>query len=80
VRHFNTAAAHLLEDLAPGVEAAIAFEGVAAPEGWWVLGPRTQRELPVSVAGKDYEARCTAVAVPGMKDRVTVVRLRAAGA
>jgi hypothetical protein len=80
VRHFNAAAAHLLEDLAPGVEAAIAFEGVEAPEGWWVLGPRTQRELPVAVGGKPYEARCTAVAVPGMQDRLTVVRLRAAGA
>jgi hypothetical protein len=77
VCHFNSAAAHLLPELAPGVDASRAFDELEAPEGWWVLGPRAQRERPVALRGKPYEARCSAVAVPGMQDRLTVVRLRA---
>ena len=76
---FNAGALQALPELRPGIDAAAALAGPDLPEGWWVLGPRAHRERPVMLAGKAYEARCTAVSIPGMQDRLTVVRLRATG-
>lgn len=76
IRAFNSAAAGSLPALRAGLDAALVLGAGEGAAGWWVLGPRAQRERPVSLGGKSYEARCTAVAIPGMQDRLTVVQLR----
>lgn len=75
---FNSNAALALPELQLGDEAAAALAHKDLPEGWWVLGPRSLRERLVTLAGRAYEARCSAVSIPGLQDRLTVVRLRAA--
>ena len=78
VDYFNAAAAALFEELEPGADAAATLAQDDAPD-WWVLGPRLQRERPVTVRGRPHLARCTALALPGLPARATVVRLRAMG-
>jgi hypothetical protein len=80
IRAFNSSASQRLPALREGADAALVLGGGEGAAGWWVLGPRAQRERPVTLAGKNYEARCTAVAVPGVHDRLTVVQLRASSA
>jgi uncharacterized membrane protein len=80
IRAFNSSASQRLPGLREGVEAALVLGAGDGAAGWWVLGPRAQRERPVTLAGETYEARCTAVAVAGLQDRLTVVQLRAPAA
>lgn len=78
VRAFNPAAAKLLPELREGIDAALLFgRDAGADGGWWVLGPRAQRERPVVVAGRECQARCTSVDI-GQHERVTVIQLQAA--
>ena len=79
VQYFNASAAALFPGLDIGTEAAAMLAQHDAPD-WWVLGPRSQRERPVSIGGKAHLARCSALVVPGLQERPTVVRLRASGA
>ena len=78
VRSFNRAAGALLPGLAAGTEASVALDGPDAGSSWWVLGPRAARERTVTLEGVACSARCTALAIPGLQERLTVVRLRRA--
>jgi PAS domain-containing protein len=79
IHYFNAAAERLFPGLRLGADAA---ETLAQEEArdWWILGPRSQRERPVSIRGKSHAARCSALAVPGLQERPTVIRLREAAA
>jgi hypothetical protein len=75
---YNTAAAAALPALCASIDAGVVLGSGEGATGWWVLGPRAQRQRPVEIGGRAYQATCTAVAIAGLQERLTVVQLRAA--
>ena len=75
VHSFNAAAHGMLPQLRAGLEASVALDGPDAASAWWVLGPRSQRARVVALQGKSYSAKCSALAIPGLQERLTIVRL-----
>jgi PAS domain-containing protein len=76
--YFNTAARELFGELYAGLEAADGLGRRSQPEGWWELGLRREHQRRVTVDGREFVAALSAARVSGERDRLTVVRLRAA--
>lgn len=78
IRYGNLAAKTLFSELHPGMDAAAPLRQPDTAEDWWDLGPRTRRERPVVFAGRNFQATCVAVRIPGEGARATVVLLHGA--
>ena len=75
VRYANSPAQALFAELAVGAEASRVLERPELPNGWWVPGMRRGIERELVIAGTSYRANCLTAAIPGEREKVTIVRL-----
>lgn len=78
--HLNRAARALVGEASLGAEAAQALAEPGLADDWWELGPRSEQERQVMLRGVLHQARCIALRVPGERDALTLLVLRALAA
>lgn len=79
IRYCNLATRTMFPNLHPGMGAATSLRQTDAAEDWWELGQRLRRERPVVLAGRNFQATCVGVRIPGEEARATVVLLQENG-
>lgn len=74
---FNQAAGRLFEDMHIGMSAALAFNQPHLPERWWELGLKSRLARRVELGNKPYQVDGVAVEIPGERDPLNLLTLRA---